>query len=140
MLEVIYNHFLSKCKENGYIKAYDMRKELKKLELDYPFLKEVDCMSLRCSIFNLEDSYKNYFFKRYPSFKIKCGKQRYRTSCITNSYKNKKYSNIKIDMKEKINNLNIRTWRCKYCGNTNDRDINAIINIMFEKIKMHYAN
>ena len=33
----IYNHFLSKCKENGYIKAYDMRKELKKLELDAYF-------------------------------------------------------------------------------------------------------
>ena len=30
----IYNHFLNKCKEEGYKKAYDMCKELKELELD----------------------------------------------------------------------------------------------------------
>ena len=28
---------------------------------------------------------------------------------------------------------------CENCGNTNDRDINASINIMFEGVKMHYA-
>ena len=27
----VYNHFLSKCKENGYRKAYDMCNELKEL-------------------------------------------------------------------------------------------------------------
>lgn len=46
----IYNQFLNKCKEKGYIKVYDMCKELKELVLDYPFLKEVDSMVLRCSI------------------------------------------------------------------------------------------
>ena len=88
----IYNHFLNKCKEEKSIKAYDMCKELKELVLDYPFLKEVDSMALRCSIFNLEDSYKNYFSKRsaYPSFKNKFSKQSYRTNCITSVYKNKK--------------------------------------------------
>ncbi|MDY6014850.1 MAG: helix-turn-helix domain-containing protein, partial [Bacilli bacterium] len=44
----IYNHFLNKCKEEKFIKAYDMCKELKELVLDYPFLKEVDSMALRC--------------------------------------------------------------------------------------------
>ena len=33
----IYNHFLNKCKEEKFIKAYDMCKELKELVLDYPF-------------------------------------------------------------------------------------------------------
>ena len=28
----VYNYFLDKCKKNGYIKAYDMCKELKKLQ------------------------------------------------------------------------------------------------------------
>ena len=46
----IYNHFLNKCKEEKFIKAYDMCKELKELVVDYPFLKEVDSMALRCSI------------------------------------------------------------------------------------------
>ena len=38
-----------------------------------PFLKEADSCSLRNSIFNLEDSYKNFFSKRsgYPVFKNK---------------------------------------------------------------------
>ena len=40
---------------------------------------------------------------------------------------------------EVTNNLNVRTWICENCGNTNDRDINASINIMFEGVKMHYA-
>lgn len=38
------------------------------------------------------------------------------------------------------NNLCIRKWKCLECGNENDRDINASINIMFEGIKMHYKN
>ena len=29
---LIYNHFLNKCKEEKFIKAYDMCKELKELE------------------------------------------------------------------------------------------------------------
>ena len=31
-------------------------------------------------------------------------------------------------------------WECENCGNTNDRDINASINIMFEGIKIHFAS
>ena len=39
-----------------------------------------------------------------------------------------------------INNLSIRKWQCIECGNENDRDINASINIMFEGLKKHYQN
>ena len=49
-------------------KTYDMCNELKELVVEYLFLKEVDSCSLRNSIFNLEDSYKNFFSK------IKCEK------------------------------------------------------------------
>ena len=133
----IYNHFLNKCKEEKFIKAYDMCKELKELVLDYPFLKEVDSMALRCSIFNLEDSYENYFSKRsaYPSFKNKFSKQSYRTNCITSVYKNKKYSNIKIDIKErmikvpKLGLVKIRGYR------NLDELTDRIINITIEKEK-----
>ena len=38
------------------------------------------------------------------------------------------------------NNLNIRNWECPKCGNLNDRDINASINIMFEGLKIHYLS
>ena len=58
----IYNYFLDKCKKLGhYIKAFDMCKEIKELVITHPWLKEVDSCALRCSVFNLEDSYKNFF-------------------------------------------------------------------------------
>lgn len=99
----IYNHFLSECKKNGYKKAYDMCNEIKELVKEYPWLSEVDSTSLRCSVFNLEDAYKNYFEKRskMPRYKSKYHTGSYRTSCIRSSHKGREYSNIKINLKEK---------------------------------------
>ena len=31
-------------------------------------------------------------------------------------------------------------YECKVCGNHNDRDLNASINIIFEVLKMYYQN
>ena len=115
----VYNYFLNKCKENGYQKAYDMCNELKELVVEYSFLKEVDSCSLRNSIFNLEDSYKNFFSRRsgYPVFKNKFSKQSYRTTCIKSSYKGNSYSNIEIDLKNsiiklpKLGHVSIRGYR-----------------------------
>ena len=36
--------------------------------------------------------------------------------------------------------LSVRNWICEKCGNENDRDINASINIMFEGLKLYYQN
>ena len=36
--------------------------------------------------------------------------------------------------------LSVRNWIFENCGNENDRDINASINIMFEGLKIHYQN
>ena len=41
-----------------------MCEEIKNLYNDYPFLKEVDSCSLRCTVFNFEDAFKNYYSKR----------------------------------------------------------------------------
>ena len=96
----IYNYFLDKCKKNGYTSCIDMIKELPSLSLEYEWLKEVDSCSLRCSLFNLEDAFKNFFSKRsnYPIFKNKFSRQSYRTNCITGEYKGKKYSNVLVDL------------------------------------------
>lgn len=115
----VYNYFLDKCKKNGYIKAYDMCGELKELQKEYEWLKEVDSCSLRCAIFNLEDSYKNFFGSRgnYPVFKSKYSLQRYRTNCIRRTYKGKEYSNIELDLKTrkiklpKLGKIDIRGYR-----------------------------
>ena len=129
----VYNYFLDKCKKNGHIKAYDMCKELKKLQEEYLFLKEVDNCGLRCSIFNLEDSYKNFFAKRsgYPCFKNKFCKQSYRTNCIRSIYKGTNYSNIAIFKKDnqiklpKLGLVNIKGYR--NLKSINGRIINATI-------------
>ena len=132
-VRLIYNHFLDKCIKNGFIKAFDMCKKIKELYIDYPFLKEVDSSSLRCALFNLEDSFKNYFSKRsnYPRFKNKFNKQSYRTTCIRSTYKGKEYSNIELDLVNrkvklpKIGLVDIRGYRnLKYI---NGRIINATI-------------
>ena len=115
----IYNYFLDKCKNNGYIKAFDMCTELKSLYSEYEWLKEVDSCSLRCAIFNLEDAYKNYFSKRsnYPIFKSKNKIQSYRTNCIKSTYKGREYSSIKLDLINKkiklpkLGLVNIRGYR-----------------------------
>ena len=134
-VRLIYNHFLDKCKKNGYIKAFDMCAEVKELYVEYPFLKEVDSCSLRCAIFNLEDAFKNYFSKRsdYPKFKSKNNKQSYRTTCIRSKYKNREYSNIELDLINrkiklpKIGLVDIRGYR-------NLRKISGrIINATIEK-------
>ncbi|MBO5376127.1 MAG: transposase [Bacilli bacterium] len=129
----IYNYFLNECKENEYQKAYDMCNKLKELLIEYPFLKEVDSCSLRNSIFNLEDSYKNFFEKRsnYPKFKSKFNKQSYRTTCIRSSYKGNGYSNIEIDLKNrkiklpKLGLVDIRGYRNLY--NINGKIINVTV-------------
>ena len=99
-VRLVYNHFLDKCIKNKYINAFDMCRELKNLYVDFPFLKEVDSCSLRCAIFNLEDSYKNFFNKRsgYPIFKSRYSKQSYRTNCMKSTYKGKEYSSIELDL------------------------------------------
>ena len=45
----VYNYFLDKCKNNGYIKAFDMCNELKELYSKFDWL-EVDSCSLNCII------------------------------------------------------------------------------------------
>ncbi len=99
-VRLVYNHFLDKCIKNGYMKAFDMCHNLKQLYVDFSFLKEVDSCSLRCAIFNLEDSYKNFFNKRsgYPTFKNRYSKQSYRTNCMKSFYKGEEYNSIELDL------------------------------------------
>ena len=132
----IYNYFLDKCKKLGhYIKAFDMCKEIKELVITHPWLKEVDSCALRCSVFNLEDSYKNFFAKRsdYPMFKNKFSKQSYRTNLIKSEYKGKEYNNIELDLIKKTIKLP-KLGIIKIRGYRKTNKINGnIINATIEK-------
>ena len=117
----VYNYYLNYQKEKGVQKAFNLCKDLKELECQYEFLKEVDSCSLRCSIFDLEVGFNNFFAKRsgYPNFKSKFNRQSYRTSCIRSTYKGKEYSNIEVDLLTrtiklpKLGKVKIRGYRDK---------------------------
>ena len=117
----VYNYYLNYQKENGVQKTFDLYKDLKELENQYEYLKEVDSCALRCSIFDLEDGFNNFFAKRsgYPRFKSKFNRQSYRTSCVRGTYKEKEYSNIEVDLLTrniklpKLGKVKIRGFRNK---------------------------
>ena len=117
----VYNYYLNYQKENGVQKTFDLCKDLKELENQYEYLKEVDSCALRSSIFDLEDGFNNFFAKRsgYPRFKSKFNRQSYRTSCVRGTYKEKEYSNIEVDLLTrniklpKLGKVKIRGFRNK---------------------------
>ena len=93
-------------------------------------------MSLRTTLFDLDDSYKRFFNKQtdFPKYKNKFQKNSYRTNCIKSNYKEKEYPNIKLDIKNhiitlpKLKNMKIKGYR--KINQINGRIINAAINIM----------
>ena len=132
-VRLVYNHYLAKQQKEGIKKAFTNCNDLKYLQEEKTFLKEVDSCALRCAIFNLEDANNNYLAKRsnYPVFKSKYAKQSYRTNCITKIYKDKTYSNIEIDLINrkiklpKLGLVDIRGYRNK--KEINGRIINATV-------------
>ena len=101
---LVYNHYLEKRKKE-HLTCFDMIKDLPNLYSEYPFLKEVDSCSLRCSLFDLDDGFKRFIKHQnnYPKFKGKYSSKRsYRTNYITSTYKERKYENIKMDLKRKV--------------------------------------
>ena len=132
-VRLVYNYYLAKQQKEGIKKAFTNCNDLKYLQEEKTFLKEVDSCALRCAIFNLEDANNNYLAKRsnYPVFKSKYAKQSYRTNRITNTYKDKTYSNIEIDLINrkiklpKLGLVDIRGYRNK--KEINGRIINATV-------------
>ena len=132
-VRLVYNYYLAKQQKEGIKKAFTNCNDLKYLQEEKTFLKEVDSCALRCAIFNLEDANNNYLAKRsnYPVFKSKYAKQSYRTNCITKIYKDKTYSNIEIDLINrkiklpKLGLVDIRGYRNK--KEINGRIINATV-------------
>ena len=135
---LVYNHYLEKkqtmYKENKKtISCYDCIKDLSNLYNEYPFLKEIDSMSLRTSLFDLDNAYNKMFKEHagYPKYKSKYDKNSYRTNYIKNTYKNKIYENIKLDLQNKtiilpkLKEVKIRGYR--NLDSLNSRIINATV-------------
>ena len=105
----IYNHYLD-YKEKKYkeekinISLSALKKDLLNLQVEYPWLKEMDSCILRTSLENLDDAYNRYFKGQtgFPRFKSKNNHDTYKTICNRSTYKGKTYESIKIDMDNKI--------------------------------------
>ena len=94
-------------------------------------------MSLRCALFDLDDSYKNFFKqnKGYPKYKSKYDKNTYRTNYIKNTYKGKEYENIKLDLTNKTITLpKLKKVKIRGYRNLNNID-GRIINVTISKEK-----
>ena len=120
----IYNYYNYQkqhlYKEEG--KTYllgEMKRDLINLQKEYTWLKEVDGSILRTTLDDLDSAYKRFYNKQngYPKYKKKSINGSYRTPCLTSTYKNKTYSNIKIDLNNrmiklpKINPIKIAGYR-----------------------------
>ena len=146
---LVYNYYLNKKQElykneQKSMSAYDCIKDLKNLYVEYPFLKEVDSMSLRCSIFDLDNSYKKLFKEHagYPKYKSKFDKNAYRTNFVTNSYKDKIYENIEVDLINKTITLpklkDIKIAGYRNLNKIDGRIINATV--IKEKTGKYYVS
>jgi len=135
---LVYNYYLNKKQElykekHITLSVYEMIKDLKVLSNEKPYLKEIDSMALRTSLFDLDNSYNKFFKepKGYPKYKKKNGKNSYRTNLITSTYKGKTSENIKLDLKNKtitlpkLKELKIRGYR--NLKKINGRIVNATV-------------
>ena len=106
---LVYNYYLNKKKElyetnKLTISYFECNKDILNLEIEYPFLKEVDSMSLRCTLKDLDRAYNRFFKEKigYPKFKKKNMKNSYRTNMISSTYKGNTYNNIKLDLEKRV--------------------------------------
>ena len=134
----VYNYYLHKKQElynnkKKSISTNECIKDLPNLYKEYYFLKEIDSMSLRCALFDLDNAYNKFFKEKsgFPNYKKKYGKNSYRTNYIKNTYKEKQYENIKLDLENKtitlpkLKSVRIRGYR--NLTNLEGRIINATV-------------
>ena len=106
----VYNYYLDKSikeyKENKMsFNSFNCIKDYtSNLKYVFPYLQEIDSISIRKSIFNLEDAYKMFFnkYNEFPKFKSKYNHQSYTTNAVYGSYKDRNYCNIELNLKDKI--------------------------------------
>ena len=104
----IYNNFLAERK-NKYeesktrISVYEQLKELTDLKKEKEWLREIDSCALQVCVYNLDDAFQKFFKGNgYPRFRAKGVHESFRTNNTLNTYKNKKYESIRIDLKKRI--------------------------------------
>jgi len=100
----IYNYYLTKKLENNNLTVYDLKKDLPNLQIDKPWLEEIDGSILRTTLDDLENAFSRYQkgLSEKPHYKRYNDKQSYRTPCIRGISKDKVYQNIKLDLETRM--------------------------------------
>ena len=109
----VYNHYLSKIKDNGYSNAYsNISDYVNNLKYGYNFLQEINSTLIRKTLFHLDDNLKKYYNNGfgYPKYKSKFDKNGYTTSAIYRNYKEKVYCNIELDLESRKIKLPKLKW------------------------------
>ena len=125
----VYNYYLDKMRNNGYVPAYTNIKDYTStLKYDAVFLQEIDSIVIRKSLFNLDNAYQKLFSKTggYPKFKSKYNRNSYNTTAVYNNYKDKEYCNIELDLNNRLIKLPKLKW-IKVRGYRNTDNINGKI-------------
>lgn len=125
----VYNYYLDKMKNNGYVSAYTNIKDYTSiLKYNAVFLQEIDSIVIRKSLFNLDDAYIRLFNKTggYPKFKSKYNRNSYNTTAVYRNYKDKEYCNIELDLTNRHIKLPKLNW-VKIRGYRNTNNINGKI-------------
>ena len=122
----IYNHYLYEKtrlykEQNKTFEFKEMKKDLKRLEIEYEWLTGIDSSILRTTLDDLNQAYDKFFkgISSYPKYKKKSINGSYRTPCIIGHYKNKTYQNIKIDLKTRLIKLPKIKTEIKFRGYRN---------------------
>lgn len=141
----VYNYYLDKIKKDKYMSATLCIKDYtSRLKYEFPFLQEADSILIRKSLFNLEDSFKRYYNNDfgYPKYRSKYDKNSYATNAIYGSYKGHNYSNIKVDLENRLIKLP-KLGKVKIRGYRSTKEIKGrIINatISREKNNKYYVS
>ena len=120
----VYNYYLNKknetYKKDGIsLSLGDLKRDLPRLQIEYPWLKDVDGCVIRTSLEDLDKAYLNFLKKQngFPKYKKKSFHEKYRTVCIRGNYKETSYANIRVDLQRgviklpKIDEIKIRGYR-----------------------------
>ena len=142
---LVYNHYLSLNKENGYTSAYtNINDYVNNFKYEKPFLQEIDSVVIRKTIFHLDDNLKRCYNSNfgYPKYKSKYDKNSYMTSAIYGKYKDRNYCNIEVDLNRrviklpKLKEIKIRGYR--NLNKIDGRIVNATISR--EKNNKYYVS
>ena len=96
----VYNYYLEKTLQKQI--SYGYIKDLPRLSLEYPWLKEVDGSALTSCLFDLDNAFKRFtkHNSAAPRFKTKDRNKSYKTNNFFKTYTNE-YS-IKINLEKRL--------------------------------------